>query len=136
MRHWEEVFCRDWNLPARNPRCRRKITAVPNRLARQWCSLFLRADIEGDPPYDAILTMIYAARQRLWVVTPYFVPDEPLCQALSWPLGGVWMCESCCRSIPTTFADIVQAIGRDIQQAGGLICFIPGDDARQGLVDG
>jgi cardiolipin synthase len=40
-------------------------------------------DVVGDPLYDAILSAMFAAKKRLWVVTPYFIPDEALLQALT-----------------------------------------------------
>lgn len=40
------------------------------------------ADVRDDPLYAALLSAVHAARRRLWVVTPYFVPDEALAQAL------------------------------------------------------
>ena len=39
-------------------------------------------DVKADYLYDAILMSIFAARERLWIVTPYFVPDETLAKAL------------------------------------------------------
>jgi cardiolipin synthase A/B len=39
-------------------------------------------DAESDRIYDALLTGIFGAEQRLWIVTPYFVPDEALQRAL------------------------------------------------------
>lgn len=39
-------------------------------------------DVEGDPLYDALLTAIHGATRRVWIVTPYFVPDEGLWRAL------------------------------------------------------
>jgi cardiolipin synthase len=39
-------------------------------------------DITGDPLPDALLTLAVAARRRLWIVTPYFVPDDAFCRAL------------------------------------------------------
>ncbi|HGX91959.1 MAG TPA: hypothetical protein ENK35_01445 [Candidatus Tenderia sp.] len=36
----------------------------------------------GDALYDVLLTAIFSARQRIWLVTPYFVPDDALCRAL------------------------------------------------------
>jgi cardiolipin synthase len=39
-------------------------------------------DVPGDPLYDALLTAAFSACRRLWVVTPYFIPDEALCRAL------------------------------------------------------
>ncbi len=40
-------------------------------------------DVAGDPLYESLLALIFAARSRIWVVTPYFVPDEMLARALS-----------------------------------------------------
>jgi cardiolipin synthase len=39
-------------------------------------------DVAGDLIYDAFLTAVFAARRRLWIATPYFVPDEALLRAL------------------------------------------------------
>ncbi len=40
-------------------------------------------DVAGDPLYESLLALIFAARDRIWIVTPYFVPDEMLARALS-----------------------------------------------------
>ncbi len=40
-------------------------------------------DAPNDAIYDALLMAIFRAEQRLWVATPYFVPDEPLMRALT-----------------------------------------------------
>jgi len=40
-------------------------------------------DVPGDPLPDALLTLAVSARWRMWIVTPYFVPDDALCRALS-----------------------------------------------------
>jgi cardiolipin synthase A/B len=39
-------------------------------------------DVPSDAFYDSIITAIFAAKSRLWIVTPYFIPDEPLAQAI------------------------------------------------------
>ena len=39
-------------------------------------------DIPTDALYEALLNAIYNARTRIWIVTPYFVPDENMIQAL------------------------------------------------------
>jgi cardiolipin synthase len=39
-------------------------------------------NITGDPLYEAILTAMYEVQERVWVVTPYFVPDDGLLRAL------------------------------------------------------
>jgi cardiolipin synthase len=39
-------------------------------------------DIERDALYETLLNAIYTAKERIWIVTPYFVPDENIVQAL------------------------------------------------------
>jgi cardiolipin synthase len=39
-------------------------------------------DIAGDPLYDTIITCLFTARKRIWIVTPYFIPDEMMVKAL------------------------------------------------------
>lgn len=39
-------------------------------------------DVAGDPLYESLVTAIFTAQQRVWVVTPYFIPDETLARAL------------------------------------------------------
>ncbi|MDD5158059.1 phospholipase D-like domain-containing protein [Sulfurimonas sp.] len=39
-------------------------------------------DVKSDALYEALLSAIYAATQRVWIVTPYFVPDENILKAL------------------------------------------------------
>ena len=39
-------------------------------------------DVAGDPLYEALLALIFAAQTRIWIVTPYYVPDEMLARAL------------------------------------------------------
>ena len=40
-------------------------------------------DVPDDPLYETLLSQIFAARERIWIVTPYFVPDEMLARALN-----------------------------------------------------
>ncbi|MDX1808822.1 MAG: phospholipase D-like domain-containing protein [Sulfurospirillaceae bacterium] len=39
-------------------------------------------DMEKDVLYEALLCAIYSAKKRIWIVTPYFVPDTSILQAL------------------------------------------------------
>jgi len=39
-------------------------------------------DMEHDGLYEVLLNAIYSAKERIWIVTPYFVPDENIIQAL------------------------------------------------------
>lgn len=83
-------------------------------------------DITGDNLYDAVLTYLFGARERAWIVTPYFVPDETLTKA---------MCIAARRGadvrvvVPQVsnhrLADLVRrSYMRQIQEAGGTVyCF-------------
>jgi cardiolipin synthase A/B len=39
-------------------------------------------DVVGDPLYESLVNLIFAAKRRIWIATPYFVPDEILVRAL------------------------------------------------------
>lgn len=39
-------------------------------------------DVEGDLLFDTIVASFFAARRRIWIVTPYFIPDEMIVKAL------------------------------------------------------
>jgi len=39
-------------------------------------------DIEGDALFEALISAIHTAEERVWIVTPYFIPDEALMLAL------------------------------------------------------
>lgn len=39
-------------------------------------------DIEGDALFEALISAIHSAKERIWIVTPYFLPDQTLMLAL------------------------------------------------------
>ena len=39
-------------------------------------------DVAGDALYEGILSMIQEATQSIWIITPYFIPDEVLLRSL------------------------------------------------------
>mgnify|MGYP001264856053 CR=1 FL=1 len=39
-------------------------------------------DVSGDPLYEGILSMVQEAKRSVWIVTPYFIPDEVLLRSL------------------------------------------------------
>jgi cardiolipin synthase len=39
-------------------------------------------DVPGDPLYEGIVSMIQEAENSVWIVTPYFIPDEVLLRSL------------------------------------------------------
>jgi cardiolipin synthase len=39
-------------------------------------------DVKGDPLYEGIVAMIQEAEKSIWIVTPYFIPDDVLLRSL------------------------------------------------------
>jgi cardiolipin synthase len=39
-------------------------------------------DVPGDPLYEGIVSMIQEAKESIWIVTPYFIPDDVLLRSL------------------------------------------------------
>lgn len=39
-------------------------------------------DVQGDPLYEGILSLVQQAERSVWIVTPYFIPDEVLLRSL------------------------------------------------------
>lgn len=39
-------------------------------------------DVPGDPLYEGIVSMIQEAKKSIWIVTPYFIPDDVLFRSL------------------------------------------------------
>jgi len=39
-------------------------------------------DVTGDPLYEGIISMIQEAHTSIWIITPYFIPDEVLFRSL------------------------------------------------------
>jgi len=82
---YHEIFRTDWEFAA-NERMPEATAASPARVkpgrAGRMQVIPSGPDVEGDPLYDCLLSAIFAAQSRVWVVTPYFIPDEALMRAL------------------------------------------------------
>lgn len=80
----QEVFCQDW-YHATNEYLVNKtyFPVIPD--AGDICAQFL-ASGPADERWQAIHTLLFAAMnlacQRIWIETPYFVPDRPILMAL------------------------------------------------------
>jgi cardiolipin synthase len=79
-----DIFRSDWNFAARealghHSAAPQEQTNYPNGVTQFIAS---GPDVRGDSLRNAILTAIFRANQRIWIVTPYFVPDELLLEAL------------------------------------------------------
>lgn len=79
--HYREIFTEDWNHTAREKLEPPEFTPFP--LGNAGIQVVPSGpDIENDALYEALLSAIFAAQERIWIVTPYFVPDKGLMQAL------------------------------------------------------
>lgn len=100
-------FLEDWNwamlkcAPSSLPRLRWEITPQPED---ETLLILPSGPADVIPAWKtALIALANSATRRLWIATPYFVPDEG-----SWPpcrrrLCGMWTCASCARSGQTIF---------------------------------
>ncbi|MGA3006932.1 MAG: phospholipase D-like domain-containing protein [Opitutaceae bacterium] len=81
-----EVFLADWSFASNAP-----LEALHGEIqtdlgaARGSSEMQVVAsgpDVDGDPLYEALISMIQEAERSIWVVTPYFIPDEVLFRSL------------------------------------------------------
>ena len=80
--HIHNVFRSDWAFASGDP-----ATPVAYPLLKRVGDANLQVvasgpDVAGDTYYDAILTALFQARERIWVATPYFIPDEAITRGL------------------------------------------------------
>lgn len=83
----EAVFTSDWRFathsdPASDPVPSWEESPRPTGTATAQV-VASGPDVPGDPLYESLLALIFGARERIWIVTPYFVPDEMLLRALT-----------------------------------------------------
>ncbi|HTQ29622.1 MAG TPA: phospholipase D-like domain-containing protein [Opitutaceae bacterium] len=81
-----EVFLADWSFASKaDPAALHR--EIPDEIttARGKSELQVVAsgpDVEGDPLYEALISMIQESERSIWIVTPYFIPDEVLFRSL------------------------------------------------------
>ena len=124
------VFCSDWQFAAKQETPKED----SHDLAGAGAATALQVvpsgpDVAGDPLYDDILTALFKAKRRVWIATPYFIPDEMLFKAI---------CIAARRGIDVRIvvpqvsnhrlADLVRrSYLRQMQDSGVIICnFTPG----------
>jgi cardiolipin synthase A/B len=86
-------------------------------------------DVAGDPLYDDILTALFKAQRRVWIATPYFIPDEMLFKAICIAARrGIDVRIVVPRVSNHRLADLVRrSYLRQMQDSGVTICnFTPG----------
>ena len=74
------VFRADWKFAAKEELA--EIAATPRAGNARLQVVGSGPDVADDLIYDAFITAVFAAKQRLWIATPYFVPDEALLRGL------------------------------------------------------
>ena len=81
-----EVFLADWAFASGTPLEElRSIATAPCPLPAAKGDLQVIAsgpDVNGDPLYEGIVSMIHEAEHSVWIITPYFIPDEVLQRSL------------------------------------------------------
>ena len=82
-----EVFIADWCFATRDSAHALHTEIPPECLARPRGSSELQVvasgpDVPGDPLYEGIIAMIQEADRSIWIVTPYFIPDDVLLRSL------------------------------------------------------
>ncbi len=82
-----EVFLADWSFAADQPlaKLHEESSAQPisESLGASVAQVIASGpDVQGDPLYEGIVSMIQEARQSIIIVTPYFIPDEVLLRSL------------------------------------------------------
>lgn len=121
-----ELFAQDWQFATRQtvpldvpPQAVGEVTlqVVPNG-----------PDVAGDPFYDVLTAALHNARERIWIVTPYFVPDEGLLRVLALQARiGVDVRLVLPRRSNHAIADLARnRLLRDLVQAGVRVSLHPG----------
>ncbi|MGE0659280.1 MAG: phospholipase D-like domain-containing protein [Reyranellaceae bacterium] len=77
----QEVFWSDWTFASGRPPDNAALP--PPQAAGQSVVQIVPSgpDVPDDPLFAALLTASFAARKRLWLISPYFVPDDSLMHA-------------------------------------------------------
>ena len=82
----DEVFFADWNHATNESIAELRLEATPVCPApRGDCDLQVIAsgpDVQGDPLYEGLISFVQEAERSIWIISPYFIPDEVLQRSL------------------------------------------------------
>ena len=123
------IFEADWNFATHTPMNSTKgISQTPSHGGSRVQVIPSGPDVADDPIYAAILMACYMARQRIMIVTPYFIPDAGVQEALKLAaLRGVVVDLVLPGKSNHRMADIARSrYLRELAKAGGRIWFPPG----------
>ena len=81
-----EVFLADWAFASGQPLAplQKELPAeLPTSTGKSEVQIVASGpDVDGDPLYEGILSLVQQAERSVWIVTPYFIPDEVLFRSL------------------------------------------------------
>ncbi|MEN9403476.1 MAG: Major cardiolipin synthase ClsA [Verrucomicrobiota bacterium] len=82
----EDVFLADWAYASNL-----SLKTLQKEMPSEWPPHAGQADLQivasgpdvtGDPLYEGILSLVQQAQRSVWIITPYFIPDEVLQRSL------------------------------------------------------
>jgi cardiolipin synthase len=79
---YAQIFENDWAYATGNPLRQAALTSAGVHGDAYIQVIPSGPDIKGDALYKALISAIHTVKERIWIVTPYFVPDESLFLAL------------------------------------------------------
>jgi len=85
VQHFNMIFLSDWCFASKQKPeqfsnfFERKVEARGNNTIKVMSS---GPDVNGDPLWEALITLVQECRYELTIVTPYFIPDEVLFRSL------------------------------------------------------
>ena len=79
---FEVVFFADWNYAAGSSEKLLETKNIAQGGEHLSQMIVSGPDVATDPIYEFLLTTLYRARDRVWLSTPYFVPDDALAKAI------------------------------------------------------
>ncbi len=130
-RYYDAIFRSDWEFASGEALFHYPPMAPPATALTPAASVQVvpsGPDVPDDPLYTAILSASFQARQRIWIITPYFIPDDALTHA--WTIAahrGVDVRIIVPRRSDNRMIDLVRrGFLRDIQAAGGKVFRYPG----------
>ena len=82
--YYHNVFISDWNFTVEEEKALLPLPlSQPLTLGEERIQVVPSGpDMDSDALYDALLNAIYSATKRVWIVSPYFIPNSALMEAL------------------------------------------------------
>lgn len=78
----QAIFLSDWNYTLESNDLIPSLVENQNTSTSELQVAASGPDVPSDPIYEALISAIFDAQTRIWISTPYFIPDEALTKAL------------------------------------------------------